>query len=189
MYRTVYIHPPGPTLHGRYLHSSRHSVGAEKGRRWNHLVEIFPKTLSGIGTGTLLVVEQSSLENRSRGVRCTLSYIRYKSRVFFGSRKTEPLAALPITPQRQQQSQHCIWSLKITRKGLQPVKPMNYCRFYPVTGEPVINLRQNKLRLSSNLRVDYRQTPDGLSKIIRTVSHRRRLVDAYAYDTYLTVTE
>ena len=46
-------------------------IGARKKKKMvleKHLTESFPKTFVSFDTGTLLVVEQSSLENRPRGV-------------------------------------------------------------------------------------------------------------------------
>ena len=57
--------PPGTIFHGRYLHSWN-TVGAKK-----PALETSRRELSedlSFGIGTLLVVEQSSLENRPRGV-------------------------------------------------------------------------------------------------------------------------
>ena len=61
-------HPPprGPTFQGRYLHSWS-SGDAKNGRGWKHFAESFSEDVS-VGIGTLLVVEQSSLENRPRWV-------------------------------------------------------------------------------------------------------------------------
>ena len=76
--------PPGPSVHARYLHScvvlrsSRNGAGATIARRWKHLSE---RELSegvrsfGVGIGTLLVVGQSSLENRPQGVCYIPSYL------------------------------------------------------------------------------------------------------------------
>ena len=82
--RTAYItrsQPPAPMLHGRYLHSWK-SVGAkrrtalETSRR--ELSEDVWFRVGTIGTGALLVVEQSSLENRPRvGAICIHRPIRY----------------------------------------------------------------------------------------------------------------
>ena len=66
-YSTMDLTPPWANFHGRYLHSwnSVNSVGAKKvgdGTSRRELSEDVP-----FGIGTLLAVEQSSLENRPRG--------------------------------------------------------------------------------------------------------------------------
>ena len=72
----VYVTPPpGPIFRGGYLHSSWNSAtGAKKKNVCIGKIsprESFPNTYISFGigtTGTLLVVEQSSLGNRPRGV-------------------------------------------------------------------------------------------------------------------------
>ena len=62
--RSCVSHHAGPIFHGRHVHSGWNDVGAKTGRRWRHVAESFPKTYtSSFGIGTLLVVEQSSLED------------------------------------------------------------------------------------------------------------------------------
>ena len=51
------------------------SVGAKKGQRWKQLADNFPKTYVWFGIGTLLLVERSRVENRTRGASYTLSVV------------------------------------------------------------------------------------------------------------------
>ena len=70
-------HTPGPIFHGRYLHSW--NSGSPK----RSALETSRRELSenvSFGIGTLLVAEQSSLENRLRGVWYTPSYMVLTSR-------------------------------------------------------------------------------------------------------------
>ena len=63
----ITLTPPGPVFHGRYLHSWN-KVGAEKERRLGSISLRALRRRIVRYFGTLLVVEQSSLENRPRGV-------------------------------------------------------------------------------------------------------------------------
>ena len=63
------LHPHAPIFRGRYLHSRDTIIVSVPTRP---VLKRFRRELSedvsfGIGTGTLLVVEQSSLENRPSG--------------------------------------------------------------------------------------------------------------------------
>ena len=70
-FRTVYITlaPPGPIFHGRYLHSSiNSSVGAKELGFGNISPRAFRRLIVSVMASYISVVEQSSAENRSRGV-------------------------------------------------------------------------------------------------------------------------
>ena len=73
-YRTVYI-----TLLGRLSVVDVSTVGMvsvpKKTRRWKYLAESFPKTYRSASCGTLLVVEQSSLEKPPQG--CVVRTVVY----------------------------------------------------------------------------------------------------------------
>ena len=92
-------HPSGQIFHGRYLHSSLNGIGAKKvgvGNIYSINILIVSRDLSeavSLGVGTLLVVEQSSLESRPYAVLpgpTGIKYGSYSVRTFIDGRYLIP---------------------------------------------------------------------------------------------------